>query len=256
MDVWSQGPAVLQKTSIRPGNFGDLVKALISTCDRNTIELFAFAARNIWHRRNLFIFENSFIHPCEVMQTAKKSQYEFKAAQPKLLTPSQGMIAEDWHWKPPPPGVTKINWDAGLNEGQGRAGFGLVARDSQGNVIASKKFSRPSLFDPLLAEAQGALYAVDLAIDLGCSSIILEGDSLSIVKCLEQPVDRWDRVGMILNDTKSKLSGLVSWEVIFVKRAANVFAHQLAKAALSIPEELVAFVVSPDSLDVVTSDDV
>ncbi|KAF5452998.1 hypothetical protein F2P56_027946 [Juglans regia] len=202
----------------------------------------------------MVIFENSFIHPREVMQTAKKSLVEFKAAQTKLPSPSQRTIIEDWHWKPPPPGVTKINWDAGLNEGQGRAGFGLVARDSQGNVIVSKKFSRPSLFDPLLAEAQGALYAADLAIELGCSSIILEGDSLSVVKYLAQPVDRWDRVGMILNDIKSNLSGLASWEVNFVKRAANVFAHQLAKAALSIPAEVVELVVSPDSLDVVISD--
>ncbi|XP_040987877.1 uncharacterized protein LOC121235608 [Juglans microcarpa x Juglans regia] len=208
MDVWSRGPAGLQKSSIRPGNFGDLLEALISTCDQDTIELFAFATRNIWHRRNLFIFENSFIHPCEVMQTAKKSLKEFKAAQPKFITSSQGMIEEDWLWKPPPP------------------------------------------------EAQGALYAVDLAIELGCSSIILEGDSLSIVKCLQQPVVRWDRVGMILNDTKSKLSGLISCDVLFVKRAANVYAHQLAKAALSIPEDVVALVVSPESLHSVTFDDV
>ncbi|KAF5460460.1 hypothetical protein F2P56_020324 [Juglans regia] len=98
MDVWSQGQFGLQKRFIRPENFGELLEALISTCDQYTIELFA-------------------------LTTAKKYLKEFKDAQPKINTSSRGMIEEDWLWNPPPLGVTKINWDAGLNAGQGRAGF-------------------------------------------------------------------------------------------------------------------------------------
>lgn len=49
MDVWSQGLFGLHKSSIRPENFSDLVEVLISTCNQETMELFAIIAISIWH---------------------------------------------------------------------------------------------------------------------------------------------------------------------------------------------------------------
>ncbi|XP_042969140.1 uncharacterized protein LOC122301836 [Carya illinoinensis] len=213
MDVWSHGSSSLQKCSIRPETFSDLVEALNSSYD---IEI------------------NSFL--------------EFKNAQQKPQASPCGTTEGLGTWNPPLPGVIKVNWDASLSASNGRAGFGIVAREHQGRILAHKKFSKPSSFDPLLAEAQRALYAVELAIELGYSSIILERDSHSIIKGVMQDQSRWDRVGMILSDTKMKLSYLVSWNATFVKGNCNTYAHTLAKVALSLLESLVDLVVNPDTL--------
>ncbi|XP_042942596.1 uncharacterized protein LOC122276753 [Carya illinoinensis] len=112
IDVWRQGPSGLHKSSIRPRKFSDLVEALISTCDQETMELFAIITRSIWGRRNQFIFENSFAHPFALAQIVKNSLQEFKAARQKPQASSRGMVEGIGIWNPPPPSVIKIYWDA------------------------------------------------------------------------------------------------------------------------------------------------
>lgn len=132
-----------------------------------------------------------------------------------------------------------------MNKNKGLAGYGLVARDHEGRVLATKRLSKASLYDPELAEAQGAFHVAKLAIDLGCRAMILEGDSSQVVKGLQQQLDRWDRVGMILKDTRLLLSSLPSWCVQFVRRTCNGFAHNLARTSLELEENVSELVLNP-----------
>ncbi|XP_042948546.1 uncharacterized protein LOC122281257 [Carya illinoinensis] len=177
---------------------------------------------------------------------------DFKNAQQKPQTPIGGTTEDLGTWKPPPLGVIKVNWNASMNASNGKPGFGIVAREHQGRVLAYKKLSKSSFLDPLLAEAQGVLYVVDLIIELGYSLTILKGDSHLIIKGLMQDQPRWDEVGMILSNTMKILFYLDSWNATFVKRNGNVYAHLLAKAILSLHKGLVDLVVNPDTLQPVT----
>lgn len=141
-----------------------------------------------------------------------------------------------------------------MSEVKGRVGFGLVARAHEGRVIATKRISKTSLIDPLLAEAQGAFHAAELAADLGLRSVILEGDSSQVVKRLEQQLDRWDRVGMILSDAKLRLSSLSSWSVLSVKRMVmcNLLIILQKLASLELEEGVSALAGSPDCMQFAT----
>ncbi|XP_035546964.1 uncharacterized protein LOC118348750 [Juglans regia] len=145
----------------------------------------------------------------------KDGSFSFQDVQLGSKATSSVSTSHNMSWAPPPFGQVKINWDAALSESKGRAGYGIVARDHEGRVLATKKFSRPSLFDHLLAESQEAFFATSLALEMGLRLVILEGDSRQVVLGLQQQKDRVDGVGMILSDTKAQLSNLGNWRVVF-----------------------------------------
>ncbi|XP_042988721.1 uncharacterized protein LOC122316237 [Carya illinoinensis] len=246
MDVWSNGPKTLQKSSVRAESFVKIVEGLKDQCDLQTMEAFAMTARGIWQRRNKFVFEGSFLHPKALAQNAAHQLDDFRVAQVVPVSVSQMHTSHASSWIPPPEGVVKINWDAALSEARDRVDFGLVARDHEGGVIVVKKVSKGGCVVPLLAEAIGGLQAAIFASELNLSSMILEGDSLQVVQGLSLHKERWDSVGLVMSDTRDLLTRFVHFSVSFVKRCGNQKAHCLAKEALELPEESSTMVIQPN----------
>ncbi|KAF5471734.1 hypothetical protein F2P56_008507 [Juglans regia] len=175
------------------------------------MELFAMTVRGIWQRRNKLVFEGSFLHPTLLPQNASQQLADFKAVQ---LAPNSTTRIHPNHvvtWNPPPVGIIKINWDAALWEAHDRLRIGLVARDHEGSILASKIVAKTSCVVPLLAEAIGVFQAVIFASELNLESVIFEGDSLQIVQDLNLHKERWDSVGLVLLDTRTLLSRFENW---------------------------------------------
>jgi ribonuclease HI len=110
-------------------------------------------------------------------------------------------------------------------------GVGVVVRDDQGKVILAQGKSILAMYDPATGEAVAALVAVELYRDLDVFDVILEGDSLEVVNAINEDRSSRRKYGHILDDIKMVLSSLRSWEVMHVKREANMVAHNLAKEA-------------------------
>lgn len=80
-------------------------------------ELCAIICRNIWLRRNSFVFEEKFKSPNAIMNQAASQLDKFQEAQlkaTKCLTrqPEPYAIKK---WQPPNTNTTKANWDVSLN---------------------------------------------------------------------------------------------------------------------------------------------
>jgi hypothetical protein len=60
-------------------------------------------------------------------------------------------------WRPPPPGVLKLNWDAALDSKKRKMGFGFLVRDSNGKVFDAVSCSVDSFGEPVVAESMAAL---------------------------------------------------------------------------------------------------
>ncbi|KAG6647295.1 hypothetical protein CIPAW_07G069100 [Carya illinoinensis] len=219
MDVWSNGPMVLQKSSVRVERFMEIFEWLHSQCELQTMELFAMTIWGIWQRRNKLVFESSFLHPNSLAQTAAHQLVNFKAAQMAPISATQMHTNHAATWTPPPEGVIKINWDAALREAHDRVGIGLVARDHEGGIVASKMVAKDGCVVPLLDE---------------------------IVQGLNLHKERWDSVGLVLSDTRVLLARIEHWHIPFVKRSGNENAHYLAKKALELPEESSTMVIRPN----------
>lgn len=113
-------------------------------------------------------------------------------------------------------------------------GVGALIRDEKGNVIAGLSKPITAVYDTVSAEAFAALCAVEFCREVGIQDIILEGDSLLVVKALNDSNPNWLRYGQIIEDTRLVLGSLRSWNVQHVKQEANAAAHGLAKNAISI----------------------
>ncbi|XP_035551702.1 uncharacterized protein LOC118349877 [Juglans regia] len=158
-----------------------------------------------------------------------------------LSNPSQAKVQEPKNnkWIAPPLDVFKANWDAAIDKGNSRLGIGVIVRNSEGSVMASLCSSMDLIPDPLLGEAVAARRASSFCAELGLQHIILEGDSLSVVKAIQHKEDSWSDTRLVIRDIKIMLSKTRSWSVLHVHREVNVIAHHLAKFALSCQEDCI-----------------
>ena len=80
-------------------------------------------------------------------------------------------------WKPPDRDCYKVNYNRAIFEQQGKAGLGVVIRNSNGEVVASMSqlVQLPTTVSQV--EAMSARKATEFALEIGFDKIILEGDS-------------------------------------------------------------------------------
>jgi ribonuclease HI len=91
------------------------------------------------------------------------------------------MVETNFHILWQCPGWVKLNWDAALNNQEGKYGGGVVIRDWAGNVLSMKCFSRNGTVSPYAAESFAALMAIDVCWENGYTHVHLEGDSKNLV---------------------------------------------------------------------------
>jgi hypothetical protein len=91
----------------------------------------------------------------------------------------------------------------------------------------------PHIFYPTRAEATVLWHGVNLCIELGYQQVIFEVDSLRVVQALPQASPCLSPFGHLLDDIRTRLSGLHFGEVHHIYREANLVAHNLAKLAIS-----------------------
>jgi hypothetical protein len=87
------------------------------------------------------VFKGEFRSPDKLVQAARlqMEQYDQASVIRNQENPTMGNICNRTHvrWMKPSYGVVKINWDAALDEKTGTVGFGALARDHEGWVLAA-----------------------------------------------------------------------------------------------------------------------
>ena len=127
--------------------------------------------------------------------------------------------------------MIKLNYDARLNTREGRVGMGFIARDSQGNCLATRSMSLETKTDASEAEVLAAANSVIFCKELGYTNIIFEGDAMQIIKAIEVEDPCLRSYGHIIDCIRRELSCFENASVIHVRREANIVAHTLAKLA-------------------------
>ncbi|XP_065619863.1 uncharacterized protein LOC136063423 [Quercus suber] len=116
-----------------------------------------------------------------------------------------------------------------------QSGVGVVIRDNNGAVLVScsEKLHQAYKLDEV--EALAALKAASLARELGFRNVILEGDSLCLIKALKSAEDSFSPTGLLVDNVKRFASSFERWMYSHVKRNGNSVAHSLAKNVIRIP---------------------
>ncbi|KAL6179081.1 hypothetical protein ACLB2K_050597 [Fragaria x ananassa] len=99
--------------------------------------------------------------------------HQITSAQTQSHSPSSTLPHT---WLAPPQGIIKVNLDGVWNSEDNSAGTGVIARDSEGNLVSGAA-SSISAQSSIEAEAKAALEALSLAQTGNFSGVIFESDS-------------------------------------------------------------------------------
>ena len=89
-------------------------------------------------------------------------------------------------WVSPPANLVKINFDGAVFSKDNFFGVVAMIRDENGLVLGSCTKRLPQAYSAVEVEALAATTALALAKDLGVTRVILEGDSLVVIKALRE----------------------------------------------------------------------
>ncbi|GAU48804.1 hypothetical protein TSUD_406370 [Trifolium subterraneum] len=114
-------------------------------------QLFGITLWKIWQGRNLLVFQNTPFDPRFIASAAADFTFEFNGAENSeiVVVPTSHSIDP---WCPPPPGMSKLNVDAGCFN-DGFMGCGMVIRDNLGSVLFAATMLEKRQVSSTLAEA-------------------------------------------------------------------------------------------------------
>ncbi|XP_021755004.1 uncharacterized protein LOC110720310 [Chenopodium quinoa] len=183
----------------------------------------------IWMERNDKIFSDKTTPNDVLLARVYKAVEEHGLYSKKVYAVSAAkQQASSNKWNPPPVGVVKLNSDASLSE-EGWVGMGVIARDSEGNVLFAATRRVKAWWPPGIAEGKAMLLAVKLAKRFGYDNVILESDNQVLITRLTKASVYLSDFDVVLEDILSTSSAFMSFLWSHVKRDGNIVAHHLAK---------------------------
>lgn len=171
---------------------------------------------------------------------AETKQYltQWKMAQSRstnaLLRP-QADGDGDVVWAKPQPDTVKVTVDAAIFENRDETGFGVVARDSTGALIQTKTMIKQGLVSPVLAEAMAVKEALSWIDSMRWPKTVLESDCLVVIQAIRSLTPMRSHFGLIIEECRRLLSQSNKVYLHFIKRSANMVAHQLARESCFYP---------------------
>ncbi|MBA0756448.1 hypothetical protein Gogos_020650 [Gossypium gossypioides] len=141
-------------------------------------------------------------------------------------------------WKHPPDQFVKINFDAAYVERSSQSALGIVARNSEGKVLLACSKIHNQAASAFAAEAITCRSATQLGIDMKWENIIIEGDSLSIIKkCRTKSHDK-SLIGAYIHDIQQISLKTQKCSFEYIPRTANCLAHSIVTETMKSNKEV------------------
>lgn len=126
----------IQKSRFLAKCFKDLFSSMFDSFEQEQLEEIAAIVMRLWQRNDL-MFKVNFTHPNSMVQYSKQLLLDLKEVQKGVAIIGGDKLR--CRWEPSTEGVYKVNCDAAINKSFGKVGIGMVARDCEGKVLATKR---------------------------------------------------------------------------------------------------------------------
>ena len=127
-----------------------------------------------------------------------------------------------------------MNFDAAVFSGLQCSEFGAIIRNTNGEVMVGMSAKGPYVHSSEEAEVMVCQRVIEFSKDAGFSRLIIEGDSLNVMRALSHPAENKSLLGHIYDDIKCNFRGMQVLSFSRVKRCGNMRAHSLAKHARNL----------------------
>lgn len=105
----------------------------------------------------------------------------------------------------------------------------MIARDSEGCLIEAKALFIHNLMSPTMAEAMAIEETLSWSDRVEWNRVIMEADCLVVVQAIRSNTPMKSYLGLIIEECRDVLQRLRKTSLFFVKRPANMVAHQLVR---------------------------
>ncbi|MBA0729700.1 hypothetical protein Golax_022829, partial [Gossypium laxum] len=140
-------------------------------------------------------------------------------------------------WSGPPGSIVKINFDGAYDGCHYKSASGIVSKNAEGIAILSYSETQKEVPSTFAAEALACRKVVQIGIEMQWLEIIIEGDSLAIIKkCQSKSQDR-SQVGGYIHDIHKIIDKFNNIVFKYTLRSENGLAHILATESLKKTEE-------------------
>lgn len=241
-EIWLAAPFSMQ---LEIGNisFWAWLVMLKKRLEPDTFLLAVVVMWKTWETRNLETHGTKRYAPTDIVTWGQEFLERYWSAQvsiPVSAVPSTPSV-----WCASPPGFIKINTDASFPVNGSDALVSMVARSNSGECVWwSKKriIGRPL---PVDGEALAFLHGLQIAINHGWRSVIMESDCLQLVNSLSRATSSLASFGAILESCVELFPLFQNISFCYIRRLGNVLAHRLATSIVipcsegaSLPPEL------------------
>ncbi|KAA3458125.1 reverse transcriptase [Gossypium australe] len=196
------------------------------------IRLFCCGLWFIWFSRNSLLYERKLLTGAEIVRKITSYVSELEALRvgnglPRILESSFQIHSR---------GRVMIQFDAAFDGQVHKSATGLLVRDEEGVILASKAIIHHNIASPFTAEAYAGLQVAKLGIMMSLNRVLIMGDSKTVIKkCQSKNIDK-SIIRAIIRDIHNHLSTYQEIEFTFIPKLENRFAHTIAKEALKIEE--------------------
>ncbi|TXG58466.1 hypothetical protein EZV62_016295 [Acer yangbiense] len=137
---------------------------------------------------------------------------------------------------------------AAISTGLKKIGIAIIICDSEGRVMGSSTQCMDALFHPLIAEVTALFRGALFAVDAGLLPAVFESDAKAVVDLVNSGNASFADVGTIISDILRLLS-CNNLSVSYVRRAANLVAHNLVQLSFSSLDDLFLLEDNPPSVE-------
>ncbi|MBA0756060.1 hypothetical protein Gogos_021529 [Gossypium gossypioides] len=196
--------------------------------------MFCCALWVIWGSRNQMVHERKITSGRDLSHKIQSYLMELEGVREKKLTftsaRTQGQGEESMG--------EIIQFDVAFDIRNSRSASGIVVRDQNSVIKASKSTLHSNVSSLFVAEAFACLEATKLGIYMGLGSVTIMGDSKIVINKCQMTVRDKSIIGAIIKDIQSNKSRFQEIAFRFFQRSENFQAHNLAKDALKKGEEM------------------
>ncbi|KAK8621803.1 hypothetical protein V6N13_081236 [Hibiscus sabdariffa] len=182
---------------------------------------------NILNHMNRLVHEEELQDTRTVVDLASSLQADYYRAHATMLRVP--IIKQAPRWRKPTSDTINLNIDVAFDMHMGRAAIGIVVRDRNGFVLAGRASMLEGSHTAETAEAYAFQEGVKLTLNKVWQQVVLEGDAIGIVHRLANSGLDLSTPAAILDVTQKRLRSNTEIKIYYVRREANMVAHNLAK---------------------------
>ncbi|CAO2830684.1 unnamed protein product [Amaranthus hypochondriacus] len=157
-------------------------------------------------------------------------------------------------WVLPDDNFVKVNFDAMVKSGVD-SGLGAVIRDNNGHILVVGVRKANKLWSVEMCEAAVALFGMELARDRGYKFVHLEGDELSVIRCILESKKGAALIFLFYEHISSIKELFTSFLCTHMYKGGNTVAHNVASWHVENATEYVCSSGFPQSLLTLASSD-